>query len=94
MRNLEQVRKSQPIFKPNMPGETHLEKKSIDIETGNQPLMKSINEYIKHVSSQDLKEEMENSLVVNKMAYSNEKKLPILNIGGSFEDFKEIIKNE
>ena len=50
LRNLEQVRKSQPIFKPNMPGEKPIKKNSIDIETGNQPLLKSINDYIKNVA--------------------------------------------
>jgi hypothetical protein len=98
MRNLELVRKSQPIFKPNMPGEKPMKKNSIDIETGNQPLLKSINDYIKNVAKDEEEgnkeeEPMKSSIVVNEMvALSSSQNLKNFQTGASYEDFREIEK--
>jgi hypothetical protein len=92
MRNLEQVRQSKPIFKPNMPGDTPVKKKSIDIETGNQPLQKSINEYIKNVSNfktEEKEDEEEFEIKINQLSIEKQN-VNHFHTGGSFEDFQQI----
>lgn len=92
MKNLDLVRRSQPIFKANTPGEHPVPKKSIDIETGNQPLLKSINEYMKQVA-QERPEPMQSSIVVAEMVGMGDSQGPKnSHTGGSYEDFKEIEK--
>ena len=95
LRNLELVRKSQPIFKPNMPGDNVKNKKSIDIETGNQPLQRSIDEYIRNIEDIQEKEEKivtKNQTIEIEMISIDESKVKNFHTGGSFEDFQEIEK--